>query len=126
MQTPPFAVLGRHVALTLQFSFRKTAPPRVLPFNCFQKQLPFRLYAFAVHGASSVELVSMPFCIALLDMTVMYGIVIGKSGSRHSVLNINMGKGREGRRYSTTSPPPSHGEGAGDRTLIETLMRVRN
>ena len=57
MPIPPFAVLGRHVALTLQCSFRKTVPPRVLPFNCFRKQLPFKLYAFAVHGASSVELV---------------------------------------------------------------------
>ena len=55
MSIPPFAVLGRHVALTLQFSFRKTVPPRALPFNCFRKQLPFKLYAFAVHGASAVE-----------------------------------------------------------------------
>ena len=49
MPTPPFAVLGRQRGLIAPVLISKPVPPRVLPL------MPFKLYAFAVNWASSIE-----------------------------------------------------------------------
>ena len=49
MPTPPFAVLGHQRGLIAPVLISKPVPPRVLPL------MPFKLYAFAVNWASSIE-----------------------------------------------------------------------